>query len=136
MPACAYRYGRLGMSRQDQFGPIILAVLAFVLASTPQSSAQFETRAGFGAQEFPFSIAVGDFNRDGKPDLAVASCDTSTGYATDIQVLIGNGDGTFQPAVRYTVGTCPGSVATADFNHDGYLDLVASNSQTDNVSVL
>jgi hypothetical protein len=110
--------------------------LAFAVVFCRPATAQFETRGAFAAQVFPFSIAVGDFNHDGKLDLAVASLNTSTGFATDIQVFLGNGDGTFRPAADYAVGTCPDSVAVADFNNDGNLDLVVTNSQSDTVSVL
>ena len=47
-----------------------------------------------------WSVAAGDFNSDGKPDLASANR-----YATNISVLLGNGDGTFQSAVSYTAGS-------------------------------
>ena len=71
------------------------------------------------------AVATGDFNGDGKLDLAVAAwgtdqCDTP-GSAS---ILLGNGDGTFQPQVDYAVGICPISVAVGDFNADGKQDLV------------
>ena len=47
----------------------------------------------------PYSVAVGDFNGDGKPDLAVANADSATS-----SVLLGNGDGTFAAAVNYAAG--------------------------------
>lgn len=115
---------------------ITFSAVALTFACAHPARAQFETRATLAAQKFPFSIAVGDFNQDGKLDLAVASCDTDTGFATDVQIFLGNGDGTFQTAIDYTVGVCPDSVAAADFNHDGKLDLVVSNSQSDDLSVL
>jgi hypothetical protein len=64
----------------------------------------------------PNSVAVGDFNGDGIPDLAVANFSSNT-----VSVLRGNGDGSFQPAVNYPAGTGPGSVAVGDFNGDGRL---------------
>jgi hypothetical protein len=51
-------------------------------------------------------------------------------------VLLGNGDGTFQAAMNYAVGTEPLSVAVGDFNGDGRADLAVANSGSDNVSVL
>jgi hypothetical protein len=71
----------------------------------------------------PFSVAVSDFNRDGKLDLAVANYGSN-----DVSVLIGNGDGTFHDAVNYGTGMQPLSVAVGDFNGDGKLDLVVANS--------
>ncbi|MGC9946157.1 MAG: FG-GAP-like repeat-containing protein, partial [Bryobacteraceae bacterium] len=68
-------------------------------------------------------IAAGDFNQDGKQDLAVVN-----GYGNTVSILLGNGDGTFQPQVSYAVGAEPFSVAVADFNGDGTPDLAVSNS--------
>jgi hypothetical protein len=69
----------------------------------------------------PSGIIAGDFNTDGIPDLAVYSATSPYVY-----VLLGIGDGTFQPALPYLSGELVSGLATADFNHDGALDLVAS----------
>ena len=53
-----------------------------------------------------------------------------------VSVQLGNGDGSFQPVVRYGVGTQPYSVAASDLNLDGNLDLVVANELDDSVSVL
>ena len=76
-------------------------------------------------------MAVGDFNGDGKLDLAVAS-----GGSDYVSVLLGNGDGTFKTAVQYVAGLEPISVAVADFNGDGKLDLAVANYESNNVSIL
>jgi uncharacterized protein (DUF2141 family) len=70
------------------------------------------------------SIAVGDFNGDGKLDLALAwRCDAGC-----VGIALGNGDGTFQPFSTYaSSGTPPTSVAVADVNGDGKLDLLTAN---------
>jgi Bacterial Ig-like domain (group 3)/FG-GAP-like repeat len=90
--------------------------------------------SSFGA----LSIAVGDFNREGNLDLAVViPGDGQPGDATGtVNILLGNGNGTFQPAQAYVVGTSPGSIAAADFNGDGFLDLAVLNTGDDNVTVL
>jgi hypothetical protein len=70
-------------------------------------------------------VAVGDFNGDGKPDLAVANYGSDT-----VSVLLGQGDGTFLPAVNYAAGGAPWSVAVGDFNGDGIADLAVANQGT------
>ncbi len=81
-----------------------------------------------GMQVYPFMIS-GDFNGDGKPDLAILTWDlASTSYIT---ILLGNGDGSFSAkptvvAISQSSGGgdgIPGTMATADFNGDGKLDL-------------
>jgi Big-like domain-containing protein/VCBS repeat protein len=70
-----------------------------------------------------FSVAVGDVNGDGKPDLVVTNY-----FPSSVAVLLGRGNGTFESAVTYgTGGLGPGSVAIADVNGDGNLDLVVAN---------
>jgi hypothetical protein len=53
-----------------------------------------------------------------------------------VSVLLGNGNGTFQPAVSYAVGSSPTSVVVGDFNGDGKLDIAVTNAGVDTVSVL
>ncbi|MGC2403685.1 MAG: VCBS repeat-containing protein, partial [Acidobacteriaceae bacterium] len=74
---------------------------------------------------------VGDFNGDKIPDIAFS---VGSGYGSGVAVCLGNGDGTFKDAVISDAGVQHGLLATGDFNHDGKLDLAASD--TGGVSIL
>ena len=69
-------------------------------------------------------MVMGDFNRDGKSDLVVVS-ENSSNNTSPMYVLLSKGDGTFKQNLVFNLayGAVP-AVATADFNGDGYLDLV------------
>jgi hypothetical protein len=86
-------------------------------------------------QGLPLSFAVGDFNNDGLPDVALKTPSSPTIPA--VEVLLGNGDGSFQPNHQILgVGQTPLSVAVGDFDGNGALDLVTSNSTSGTLSLL
>jgi hypothetical protein len=83
------------------------------------------------------SLAVGDFNGDGNPDLAVGGyieSDTNFNFMLTAQlgILLGHGDGTFAPAVMASVPSMmiPKYIVSADFNGDGILDLAVLDWRT------
>jgi hypothetical protein len=79
-------------------------------------------------------VAAADFNGDGALDLAVVN--TKINAFGKVSILLGNGDGSFQPPVSYATGPVPVAVATGDFNGDGSPDVAVANTSTDDVSVL
>ena len=79
----------------------------------------------------PFSVAVGDLNGDGKPDIVAANTSPGT-----VGVLLGNGDGTFAAHVDYGCGKKPFAVALGDLDGDRNLDIVTANHDSNTVSVL
>ncbi|MGA2887460.1 MAG: FG-GAP-like repeat-containing protein [Terracidiphilus sp.] len=80
----------------------------------------------------PSSIAVGDFNGDGIPDLAVVNSNSN-----NLTILLGNGDGTFKAnPVSPGTGSYPVSVAVGDFNSDGKTDLAVANTYDSTLTIL
>jgi hypothetical protein len=95
---------------------------------TAAAGSPFSAATGGGSS----SVALGDFDRDGRVDLAVSELG-----ADSVAILAGDGRGGFTPAASTPVGgVAPTSVAVADFDRDGELDLATSNSGSNDVSVL
>jgi len=88
----------------------------------------FSPAVNYGVSPNPQAVATADFNNDGVLDLAVASESHS-----EVRVLLGNPDGTFQPALTSATGSVvpPQSLAVGDFNDDGLLDLATGNGHDD-----
>ncbi len=102
---------------------------AFAAKKPPKHHPVHPMVVGVGFQ--PYAVVMGDFNKDGKLDLAVTNAQDNT-----VSVMPGRGDGTFAPQVTYPVGRYPEAVATGDFNGDGKLDLVTTNFNDHTISVL
>src|SRR6202166_1116764 len=79
----------------------------------------------------PRGIVTGDFNNDGKIDLAVANSDDNS-----VSIFLGSGDGTFMAQNLVAVGTSPNWLVTGDFNEDGKADLAVVNSGSNTVTIL
>jgi hypothetical protein len=98
------------------------------------SPGTFGTPVSYPVGSEPFSVAVGDFNGDGYPDLAVANA-----LSGKVSVLLNSGagsPGTFLPAANYTVGSAPYWVTVGVFTSNGCPDLAVANESSNNVSIL
>ncbi|SFT84890.1 gliding motility-associated C-terminal domain-containing protein [Algoriphagus locisalis] len=95
------------------------------------SSGGFGPKEDYGVGVRARSVAIGDFNGDGKQDLAVAN-----GISDSISILLGNGSGEFGAKTDFETGELPHSVTVGDFNGDGKQDIAVANYIPDNVSIL
>ena len=111
----------------------VFAVFCFpILLASGSLWAQLSfTGHDFAVENGPASVVVGGFIGDGIQDLAVANT-----LSNHVSVLLGNGDGTFLPAVSYPVGTSPSSIAVGYFASLTVQDLVVANRDSNDVSVL
>ena len=112
----------------------LLSVLAGSLLAIADSSASplfGSAFLSFDTGASPYSVAIGDLNADGKPDLAAANEASST-----VSVLLGNGDGAFGTKTDFGTGAIPYSVAIGDLNGDGKPDLAVANYLAYTMSVL
>jgi FG-GAP-like repeat len=108
-------------------GAILL--LACALSHSAEAKVGFKSVVSYPVGTAPLAVAVGDFNHDGTPDLAVANAgNPETGDDGSVSILLGNGDGTFQAALNVAAGKNPVSIAVGDFNGDGRLDVVVANN--------
>ncbi|HEV8265772.1 MAG TPA: VCBS repeat-containing protein [Gemmatimonadales bacterium] len=109
--------GRLDVVVAPYFGSQVEVFLGF-------GDGTLDGQMNYPVGQLPRSIAVGDVNRDGRSDLVVANSESF--YGRSISTLLGNGDGTFQPTIDSSMGNVSASsVALADFDRDGRLDVVA-----------
>jgi len=79
----------------------------------------------------PSPSATADFDGDGHEDIA-----TGNKFGDSVSVALGNGDGTFQPRVDYSVGNLPRGLAILDADGDGDIDIATANALSDDVSLL
>jgi hypothetical protein len=116
---------------------LFLTVAAFAQSGgatrfAPVGPGEFLSAKEFSSGTGPISMAVGDLNNDGKADIVVGN---EVGTSNNVNILLGNGDGTFKAATVFTSGNNPVSVALADLNKDGKLDLVTVDLNSVNVNL-
>lgn len=116
------------------FARVVVIAATWAIAVALPAVAQFETRASFpiGGDAGPNSLVVGDFNRDGILDVA----EFSFVPAGSVEILLGNGNGTFRLGATYALAGSPFYDATASLRHNGILDLVIAGGNMDDVYVM
>lgn len=127
------------MARPDQslvLSSLLLTALS-VVAPAPDARAAALSFAppvtyatGGTAGDEPRSVAVGDFNGDGRPDIV------HTSFYTGVRVRLNDGTGAFPTSTTYGTGSEPNAVAVGDLNGDAKLDLAVANRSGSSVSVL
>ena len=116
------------------FGPGGTATKSFQLTVTDGTVCSgvpnFSNAANVSVGSNPLSVALGDFNNDGKQDIAVANANSTT-----VSIRLGDGLGGFSGATEVPVNSGPVAVAVGDFNNDGKQDIAAANSFANTVSI-
>ncbi len=117
---------------------VVTLLLVFSLSNLANAATiAFKPPVSYPVGTNPMAVSVGDFNGDGKLDLAVVNHGFSdTGDDGGVSILLGNGDGTFQAARNFGAGKQTESIAIADFNSDGRLDIIGVSELENVLNVL
>src|SRR5215207_3193852 len=118
-----------------RFAVLVASFVVAALLPAPPAWAvtpvTFTGPTNFAVGDGPNSVAVGDFNGDGDPDLAVAN-----EFSGSVSVLLGGAGGSFSAATNIATGGFPFAVAVGDFNGDGDPDLAVADAFDGIISVL
>jgi hypothetical protein len=121
-----------GNGRQDLVVPSLNSGAVSVLLGNGDGTFEPARTVSSGlANAEPIDVAFADVNGDGQQDLVLADS-----YSNDVSILLGNGDGTFQPGRLYGTGFTPAGVAVGDFNGDGRPDVATADAGSNGVSIL
>lgn len=93
-----------------------------VLLRAGDGSGNFNAASEFEVGNNPAAMVTGDFNNDGKPDVATANAGSN-----NVSIRLNNGTGGFSPAVSIAVSEQPRAIVTGDFNNDGKSDLAVTH---------
>lgn len=99
-----------------------LFLITAALAQTPPTNVTFSVET-FNTGPSPAAVVTGDFNQDGKPDLAVIDSQSNS-----VQILLGAGGGQFNLATQINTGTTPVQIVTGTFTTSGHQDLAVANA--------
>lgn len=110
---------------------VLAACCGVARAAEPASPFQAPVRIALGAAREPEAVAAGDFDGDGRIDLAVASAGSN-----DVTVLLGDGRGGFRVGRSFPAGANPTEMFVGDFDRDGHPDLAIANHDTTYVHIL
>jgi hypothetical protein len=116
--------------KRRRLGRRPLAVQLHVEALEDRCLPSFVAPVSYPVGAAPQAVVTADVNGDGQLDIITANAASNT-----VSVQLGNGNGTFQPAVNYATGTDPVAVAVGDLGN-GKLDIVTANAASSTVSVL
>ncbi|MCC3606174.1 MAG: VCBS repeat-containing protein, partial [Microcoleus sp. PH2017_29_MFU_D_A] len=104
--------------------------------TTGATTPTFATNVDFPTGSSPVSVSIGDFNGDGKPDLAVANFGSAIASILLNTTATGATTPTFATNVDFPTGNSPRSVSIGDINGDGKPDLAVANNSSNNASIL
>jgi len=123
------------VTANDGYGGIIGNTVSVLLQNTGSSgSLSFALNKDFATGALPTSVAIGDIDGDGKPDLVTANSNVNT--VSVLRNMGSHGSADFAAKVDFATGTDPYSVAIGDIDGDGKPDLVTANIFSNTVSVL